>query len=148
MNLRYPIDKEDDLRFCSEEFKVSYPTIGNKALKWYDNSNLTYQDIKVQKGKLSKEGYDFGDVSDYGTGFARDIVVMYVERAMEMHRKNHTPLKNDECIFETDSNQLLIQMAEDRIKEKMIEIFELITDDMSRHGSFNVEEYKKMIKDI
>ena len=124
MNIRYPIDKEDDLRFCSEEFKISYPTIGSKALKWYDNSNLTYGDVKVQDGKLSKEGYDFGDVSDYGTGLARDIIVMYVDRAMEMHKKNSTPLKLEEFTFETDETQLLIQVAEDRVKEKIIDMIE------------------------
>ncbi len=114
MNIRMPISIEENLRFCSSEFKMSYPEIGKRAYKCFCSNDI--KPMVQEKGLLSKEGYNMGDKpACLSTNEFRAVIVWYIERAMERHNEKHVPLSLDECTFETDEQQLLIQMAQDRI---------------------------------
>ena len=115
-----------DLEFCNEMFEISYPEIGQKALKWWNNpsTNLSLDEIKPQeKERLSKEGYNLGDKpSHLTTKDFRNIVVAYVNRSMCLHKENPYQPQLDNYSFETDETQLLISVAEDNLKEKVINL--------------------------
>jgi len=114
----------EDLEFCNEMFEISYPEMGQKALRAYDKTALVLELIRPkEKEKLSKEGFNFGDKPFcYTTDDFRNIVVWYVKRAIENHNATHTPLKLDNYNLETDETQILISVAEANLKEKVIKL--------------------------
>jgi len=126
MNIRVPKSLVEDLEFCNEMFETSYPEIGQKALKWFNNpsTGLDLGGIKPkEKERLSKEGFNFGDKPFcYTTDDFRNIVTEYVKMSITNHKAKYTPLKLDNYSFETDSEQLLIKVAEDNLKEKVIKL--------------------------
>jgi len=126
MNIRVPKSITEDLEFCNEMFEISYPEMGQRALRWFHNpsTNLELEEIKPkEKEKLSKEGFNFGDKPFcYTTNDFRNIVVEYVKKSIESHKANFTPLKLDSYGLETDSEQLLISVAEANLKEKVIKL--------------------------
>lgn len=126
MNIRMPNSILRDLEFCNSEFEISYPEMGQKALRCFHNTDLDVYDIKPkEKEKLSKEGYNFGEKPFcYTTEDFRNIVVWYVNRAIKNHEKNPYKPKLDSYSFETDEQQLLIKVAEDNLKEKIIDLIE------------------------
>jgi hypothetical protein len=142
MNIRIPISIEEDLRFCSEEFQQSYPKIGDKTLKWFKSLAVEerYSILSTENDeKLSKEGYNLGKLGEhYGTEASQIIIKFRINQVLESHIKNHIPLKLDEYTFETDEQQLLISISEDRLKEKVLKLIEKV--DFTSTSDYIIED--------